>query len=416
MPSGWFGVAIGMLYDAYQAQSDLLAPLRAIATITQAAFGETQMGPAFNYFFKGIAAGAEIASRAQLSHDRPPYEIREALVEGRTVPVLEEKALESPFGTLLHFRKETNLHQPRVLIVAPMAGHFATLLRHTARTMLNDHDVYITDWKSARDVPLAEGRFGVDDYIDTLIGFLDKIGPGAHTVAVCQPCAALLAAVSIMAETSHRATPRSMTLMAGPVDTSVNPTEVNRAANKKPIEWFEKNLISTVPERYAGAGRRVYPGFLQISAFMSMNLPRHWRAHMDLYGHILRGDEKKATANKKFYDEYLAVSDLSADFFLETVQKVFQEYHLPRGLFQYRGNPVSPAAIRKTALLTVEGEKDDICSVGQTVAAHDLTPGIKPFKKMHYVQAGVGHYGVFSGTRWATQIYPMVRSSIQAND
>jgi poly(3-hydroxybutyrate) depolymerase len=405
-----------MLYDAYQAQSDLLAPLRAIADITRTAFGDTQMGPAFNYFFKGIAAGAEIASRAHLSHERPAYDIAEILVEGRAVPVHEEKAFESPFGSLLHFRKETNLHQPRVLIVAPMAGHFATLLRHTARTMLNDHDVYITDWKSARDVPLAEGIFGVDDYIDTLIGFFDKLGPGAHAVAVCQPCAALLAAVAIMAEGNHPATPRSMTLMAGPVDTSINPTEVNKAANKYPLEWFEKNMISTVPDRYAGAGRRVYPGFLQIAAFMSMNLPRHWRAHMDLYGHILRGDEKKATANKKFYDEYLAVSDLSADFYLETVQKVFQEYHLPRGLFQYRGHPVSPAAIRKTALLTVEGEKDDICSVGQTVAAHDLTPGIKPFKKMHYVQAGVGHYGVFSGTRWATQIYPMVRSTIMASD
>ena len=405
-----------MLYDAYQAQSDFFAPLRAIADITRAAFGDARMGPAFNYFFKGIAAGAEIASRAHLSHDRPAYDIAEALVDGRAVPVHEEKRLETPFGTLLHFRKETNLHQPRVLIVAPMAGHFATLLRHTARTMLNDHDVYITDWKSARDVPLAAGRFGVDDYIDSLIAFLDKIGPGAHTVAVCQPCAALLAAVAIMSETNHRATPRSMTLMAGPVDTSVNPTEINKLANKYPLEWFEKNMISTVPARYPGAGRRVYPGFVQISAFMSMNLPRHWRAHMDLYGHLLRGDDKKAGANKKFYDEYLAVSDLSADFFLETVQKVFQEYHLPRGLFQYRGNPVSPAAIRKTALLTVEGEKDDICSVGQTVAAHDLTPGIKPFKKMHYVQAGVGHYGVFSGTRWQTQIYPMVRSTIQAAD
>jgi len=405
-----------MLYDAYQAQSDLLAPLRALADMTKSALGDTQFGPAANYFFKSIAASAELASRAHLNHQRPDYEIDEALVEGRTVPVFEETTLDTPFGNLLHFRKETNLHQPRVLIVAPMAGHFATLLRHTARTMLNDHDVYITDWKSARDVPLSQGMFGVDDYIDTLIAFLDKIGPGAHTVAVCQPCAALLATVAIMAESHHRATPRSMTLMAGPVDTSVNQTEVNKLANAHPIEWFEKNLISTVPARYAGAGRRVYPGFLQISAFMSMNMPRHWRAQMDLYSHILRGEDKKAEDNKKFYDEYLTVSDLPADFYLETVQKVFQEYHLPRGLFQYRGNVVNPAAIRKTALLTVEGEKDDICSVGQTVAAHDLTPGIKPFKKMHYVQAGVGHYGVFSGTRWATQIYPMVRNTIAASD
>ena len=405
-----------MLYDAYQAQSDYLAPMRALADLTRSILGNTQMGPTTNTFFKGMAAGAEIAARARLTHERPDYEIFDALVDGRSVPVLEENSLDTPFGNLLHFRKETNLHQPRVLIVAPMAGHFATLLRHTARTMLNDHDVYITDWKNARDVPLSAGRFGVDDYIDTLIKFFDKMGPGAHVVAVCQPCATLLAAVSIMSETSHRATPRSMTLMAGPVDTSVNQTEVNRLANKHPIEWFEKNLISTVPARYAGAGRRVYPGFLQISAFMSMNLARHWRAHADLYSDLVRGNDKKADAKKKFYDEYLAVSDLPADFYLETVQKIFQEYHLPRGTFLYRGHKVSPAAIRKTALLTVEGEKDDICSVGQTVAAHDLTPGIKPFKKMHYVQPGVGHYGVFSGTKWATQIYPMVRNTILASD
>lgn len=405
-----------MLYDAYQAQSDLLAPLRAWAGMARVLYGDTAMGPAANYFFKSIAASAEIVSRARIHHTRPDYEIDEATVEGRAVPVAEEKTLDTPFGTLLHFRKETNLHQPRVLIVAPMAGHFATLLRQTARTMLDDHDVYISDWKSARDVPLSEGTFGVDDYIDTLIKFLDTIGPGTHVVAVCQPCAALLAAVSVMAETGHRAQPRSMTLMAGPVDTSINPTEVNRAANKHPIAWFKKNLITTVPARFAGAGRKVYPGFLQISAFMSMNLPRHWRAHMDLYSHLLRGEEKKAAANKKFYDEYLAVSDLSADFFIETVQKVFHEYQLPRGTFQYRGNAVNPGAIRKTALLTVEGEKDDICSVGQTVAAHDLTPGIKPFKKKHYVQAGVGHYGVFSGTRWTTQIYPVVRNAILASE
>ena len=410
------GVSIGMKYDAYLAQSDFLSPWLSLAGFTRDKLGETGFGPLANYFFKGISAGADIASRVHLNHDRPGYEIVEAELEGRTVPVFEEIALDTPFGNLLHFRKETNVYQPRVLIVAPMAGHFATLLRHTARTMLNDHDVYITDWKNARDVPLAAGGFGIDEYIDTLIGFLDKIGPGTHTVAVCQPCAALLAAVAVMSEKKHRATPRSMTLMAGPVDTSVNPTEVNRMANKYPMEWFEKNLIETVPSRYAGAGRKVYPGFIQISAFMAMNMPRHWRAHMDLYGHLLRGNTRKADANKKFYDEYLAISDLPAEFYLETVRKIFQEYHLPRGQFHYRGNLVSPAAIRKTALLTVEGEKDDICSVGQTVAAHDLTPGIKPFKKKHYVQAGVGHYGVFSGTRWATQIYPMVRSTIAEND
>ena len=405
-----------MLYDAYQAQSDLLAPARVFADFCNAAFAQTNFGPFANSFFKSLAAGAEVFSRGELSHQRPDYRVDVATVEGREVPVAQEVALDAPFGSLLHFRKESNLHQPRVLILAPMAGHFATLLRHTARTMLDDHDVYITDWKNARDVPLAAGRFGIDDYIDYLIRFFERIGPGAHAVAVCQPCAALLAAVAVMSEQGHPATPRSITLMAGPVDTSVNPNEVNRLANKRSIEWFEENLIATVPRRFPGAGRLVYPGFLQISAFMAMNLPRHARAQIELYGHVLRGDGKKAEANRKFYKEYLAVSDLPAEFYLETVLKVFQEYHLPRGIFEYRGNRVSPAAIRKTALLTVEGEKDDICSIGQTMAAHDLTPGIKPFRKKHYVQPGAGHYGVFSGSKWATQIYPMVRNHILASD
>ena len=405
-----------MLYDAYQAQSDLLAPARVFADFCNGVFGQTNFGPFANSFFKSLAAGAEVFSRGELSHDRPDYRIDTATVEGRDLPVTQEVALDAPFGSLLHFRKDSNLPQPRVLIVAPMAGHFATLLRHTARTMLDDHDVYITDWKNAREVPLAAGRFAVDDYIDYLIRFFERIGPGAHAVAVCQPCAALLAAVAIMSEKNHPATPRSITLMAGPVDTSINPTDVNRLANKHPIQWFEKNLIATVPRRFPGAGRQVYPGFLQITAFMAMNLPRHARAQFDLYGHVLRGDKKKTEANRKFYKEYLAVSDLPAEFYLETVRKVFQEYHLPRGIFEYRGDKVSPAAIRKTALLTVEGEKDDICSIGQTMAAHDLTPGIKPFRKKHYVQPGAGHYGVFSGSKWATQIYPMVRNHILASD
>ena len=405
-----------LLYDAYQAQSDVLAPMRAFADMASASLRDTNFGPAGNYFFRNIVAGAELFSQTRLRHERPDYRIDSVPVEGRDVDVFEEAVLEAPFGTLLHFRKATNLPQPRVLIVAPMAGHFATLLRHTARTMLADHDVYITDWKSARDVPLSAGRFGVDEYIDHLIAFFDRIGPGAHTVAVCQPCAALLAAVAVMSETGHPATPRSMTLMAGPVDTSINPNNVNKLANKHPIEWFEKNLISTVPARYPGAGRKVYPGFLQATAFITMNLPRHIRAHLDLYGHIVRSDVQKSAAKRNFYDEYFAVSDLSADFYLETVRRVFQEYALPRGQFEYRGSMVHPAAIRKTALLTVEGELDDICSIGQTVAAHELCSAIKPFKKKHYVQAGVGHYGVFSGSKWATQIYPVVRNMILAND
>jgi len=405
-----------MLYDAYQAQSDLLAPWRAWAGLTSALYRETYAGPRANYMFKGIAAAAEIINRSHLIHERPQFAIDTIEIAGASIPVREEKVFETPFATLLRFKKDIRAEQPRVLIVAPMAGHFPTLLRQTVKTMLAEHDVYITDWKSARDIPLDAGKFGIDEYIEHTIWFFEKLGAGTHVVAVCQPCAALLATVAVMAQSNHPCQPRSMTLMAGPIDTRINPTAVNELATGHPLEWFEKNLITTVPRRYAGAHRRVYPGFLQLSAFMSMNLPRHVRAHLDLFEHIRKGEDERADANKKFYDEYFSVSDLPAEFYLETVRKVFQEFELPRGRFEYRGRRVEPAAIRKTALLTVEGERDDICSVGQTLAAHDLCTSLKPFRKKHYVQPGVGHYGVFSGTRWPTQIYPVVRNVILANN
>lgn len=403
-----------MLYDAYQAQQDMFAPARAGADLFKAAFSDTVLGPAANYIFRSMAAGAEIMSRSNLIHDRPAYGIGEAVVAGIPVAVAEEIALAMPFGNLVHFRKEGAAQQPKVLLAAPMAGHFPTLLRGTALTLLADHDVYITDWKSGRDVPLSEGRFGTDEYIDHLRAFFEHIGPGAHGVAVCQPCPLMLATTALMAEDGSPATPRSLTLMAGPVDTSINPTKVNSLANEHGVEWFEQNLITTVPRRYAGAHRRVYPGFLQLSAFVTMNLSRHVRAHMDLFSHILKGEIAKADANRRFYDEYFSVADLPAEFYLETVQKVFQEQHLARGIYTYRNRRVDPRAIRKTSLLTVEGERDDICGLGQTMAAQDLCSSIKPFRKKHYVQAGAGHYGVFSGTRWQTQIYPVVRSTIHA--
>jgi poly(3-hydroxybutyrate) depolymerase len=388
-----------MLYDAYQAQQDFLAPIRAGADLFKTAFGDTTLGPTTNYFLRSLSAGAEIISRSHVIHERPAFGITEVMVAGKPMAVTEEVALDMPFGNLLHFRKEAGLH-----------------LRGTAQTLLADHDVYITDWKSGRDVPLTEGRFGIDEYIDHLLAFFAHIGPGAHGVAVCQPCPAMLAAAALMSEDSHPAIPKSITVMAGPVDTSINPTKVNKLANEHPVEWFEKNLVTPVPRRYAGAHRRVYPGFLQLSAFMTMNLSRHVRAHMDLFGHILKGELAKADANKKFYDEYFAVADLPGEFYLETVRKIFQEYHLPRGIFTWRNRKVDLRAIRKTSLLTVEGERDDICGLGQTMAAQDLCASIKPFRKKHYVQAGVGHYGVFSGTRWQTQIYPTVRNMILSSE
>jgi polyhydroxyalkanoate depolymerase len=405
-----------MIYEAYQARDDMLAPFRAAAEVAAALFDRGRAGPFGNLLLRTAAAGTELFARAKLVHERPPFGIEAVVVGEREALIVEEAALETPFATLLHFKKDIAVEQPRVLVVAPMAGHFATLLRDTVRSLLPDNDVYITDWHNARDIPRSDGPFALDDYIDHIIKFFEHIGPGAHVVGVCQPCNALLATIGVMAQTGNVAQPRSMTLMAGPVDTRINPTAVNELATSHSIEWFEKNLIASVPHQFRGANRRVYPGFLQLAAFMSMNLPRHVRAHLDLFSHIARGEIEKANATRRFYDEYFAVLDLPAEFYLQTVQRVFQEHHLARGVFEWRGNRIDVGAIKKVALLTIEGEKDDICAPGQTVAAHDLCTGIKPHKKHHHLQPGVGHYGVFSGTKWQRQIYPLVRDTIRMND
>jgi len=404
-----------MLYQAYQLQSDLMSPLRLLAQGSSAALW---LGKTEGSLLRKFSASMEVFSRLRLTHSRPAYGITSIKVGERDFAVTEEAVLTMPFGTLLRFKKENvnDLpYQPPVLLVAPLSGHFATLLRETVRTLLQDHDVYITDWHNARDVSLRHGPFALDDYIDHMIRFTQTIGPGTHVVAVCQPCVAALAAAAIMAEDDDPAQPRSLTLMAGPVDCRVNPTGVNTLATSKPIEWFEKNLISHVPLPHAGYMRRVYPGFVQLSAFLSMNLDRHKKSFQDMYQHLLDGDVEKANIIRVFYDEYLAVNDLPAEFYLETVEKVFQTYDLPLGKLSYRGRLVKPAAIRRTALMTVEGERDDICAVGQTVAAQDLCTGIRPYMKTHHVQTGVGHYGVFSGRKWNQQIYPRVREMIHAS-
>ncbi len=405
-----------MLYEAYQAQADLLAPFQAMADLTSTAFRSTCAGPLVNPFFRRFAASAEMFSRAHLTHTRPPFDIDFVELEGGRVDVFEEIALDTPFGALLHFRKAQAQEQPRVILFAPMAGHFPTLLRNTIRTLLPDHDVYLTDWHNARDVPLAAGRFGFDDYVAHSIRFIEFLGPGAHVIAVCQPCAAVLAAIAVMAEANNPSQPRSMTLMAGPIDTRINPTKVNELATGNTLKWFEKNLIDVVPRKFDGRHRRVYPGFMQLSAFMSMNMSRHLRAHLELFQQVVKFEDDKADATRDFYDEYFAVFDMPAEFYIETVDRVFQRHLLPQGLLEYRGRKVDTAAIRKTALLTVEGERDDICAVGQTLAAHDLCPAIKPFRKKHHLQAGVGHYGVFSGSRWQREIYPIVRNVILSSD
>jgi len=405
-----------MLYAAYQAHSDMMGPVRMLAGMVARSFGNTGIGMPGHGSVRNLTAAYELIARAGLTHTRPSYGITQVAAGNREVEVREEAAHVTPFGTLLHFKKDTDIEQPRVLLVAPLSGHFATLLRGTVRTMLPEHDVYITDWHNLREVPRADGRFGFDEYVAHLIKFIEVIGEGAHVLAVCQPCVAVLEAVAVMAQSQNPAQPRSMTLMAGPIDTRVNPTKVNELANSKSIDWFEKNLIARVPFRYPGGMRQVYPGFVQLAAFMSMNIERHIKAHRELYENLRLGELEKAKLTKDFYDEYFAVLDLSAEFYLETVRWVFQEHRLPAGTLEWQGVKVEPRAIRRTALLTVEGEKDDICAVGQTLAAHELCSSLRPYRKRHHMQAGVGHYGVFSGRRWESQIYPLVKNVILSSE
>jgi poly(3-hydroxybutyrate) depolymerase len=408
-----------MMYQAYQAQSDLLWPLRAWARNSLPMLLDPTLGSVQSDSRRKLAAACEVFSLAEVTHKRPPFGIDTVIVKGEPVAVTEEATHVTPFATLLRFKKDMPAPQAKVLIVAPMSGHFATLLRDTVRTVLPDHDVYITDWHNIRDVPASAGRFGLDEYTEHLMQFLEVLGPGSHMMAICQPCVSALSAVALMSEDNHPATPASLTLMAGPIDCRITPTSVNLLATTKPIEWFEKNLIATVPWRFRGGGRRVYPGFVQLSAFMSMNKERHVSAFKDYYANLAKPEDEdsrqKAEFTRKFYEEYFAVSDLPADFYLETVERVFQTYELPLGKLTYRGRAINPAAIRRTALLTVEGEKDDICSTGQTLAAQDLCSSLRPYMRTHYVQAGVGHYGVFSGKRWQNHIYPVVRDVIHVS-
>lgn len=405
-----------MIYSAYQAQADFLAPVRAMAKLAAAAIGSQLNGSTNHSALRSFSATCELIALAGLTHSRPEYGISSVMVGNREAQVREEATHVLPFGTLLHFKKDIDTDQPKVLVVAPMSGHFATLLRGTVRTLLADHDVYLTDWHNARDVALKHGPFGFDDFVEYLIEFFEVMGPGSHVVAVCQPCVAVLAAVALMAEDDHPAIPRSMTLMAGPIDTRISPTVVNKLATGRSIEWFERNLIATVPLHHVGGLRRVYPGFLQIAGFMSMNVDRHIKAHAELYELLSKGEAQKAETIREFYEEYFAVMDLPAEFYLETVRTVFQEFALPLGKLTSRGRTINPRAIKRTLLFTVEGEKDDICAVGQTMAAHDLCSGLRPYLKRHHMQAGVGHYGVFNGRRWTAEIYPMLRNVVYSSN
>jgi polyhydroxyalkanoate depolymerase len=404
-----------MLYDGYQAMTDLLLPARTAAAtalwLRDEYFPSLDDWPVPRY----MLAMCESFGLAEVTHTRPSFGISEVLCGNAMVPVREEFVAELPFGKLLHFAKDdVATPQPKMLVVAPLSGHFATLLADTVATLLRDHDVYITDWTNARDVPLEEGRFGLEDYTDYVIRFLHHLGPRSHLLAVCQPCVSALAAVSVMAQDHDPCQPLTMTLMGGPIDTRAAPTAVNKLANDHPLEWFRDNVITQVPARYPGAGRKVYPGFLQLTAFIAMNPQRHASQFRKLVQ--TRGAREDAAADKikHFYTEYMAVLDLTAEFYLETIDLVFQRAALAKGELMHRDRLVDPGAIRQTALLTVEGERDDICAVGQTAAAHTLCSSLRPHLKRHHLQPGVGHYGVFSGSKWEKQVYPQVRAMVLA--
>jgi poly(3-hydroxybutyrate) depolymerase len=411
-----------LLYEAYETHTRMWWPMRTFARSALDLMAHLPSEPALRVTYpdadtqRSMSAAFEVIARARLTHKRPAYAIDSVQVAGCEVQVSEEVVTSTPFAGLLRFRKDIDVVQPRVLLVAPMSGHFATLMREAVRTLLPEHDVFVTDWRNARDVAVYEGRFGFDEYVAHLIYFLDTLEAGAHVIAVCQPCVAALVATAVMAQGGHPARPRSLTLMAGPIDCRINPTRVNELAIARPIDWFESRLIATVPWRYRGAWRQVYPGFLQLTAFMSMNLERHVKAFVDLYNALVAGEFDKAEGTRAFYREYFAVADLPAEFYLETVRLVFQEHALARGVLKWQGTRVDLGAIRGTALLTIEGERDDICAIGQTMAAHDLCTGIRPYLKQHHMQPGAGHYGVFSGRRWQQEIYPIVRDMIYQTD
>jgi poly(3-hydroxybutyrate) depolymerase len=406
------------LYWLYELTHAALNPARAVADATRLAF-RNPINPLYSTSFgKSVVAAAELFERSTRRYGQPEWRLSSTLVGGERVPVRIESVWERPFCRLLHFERvferAPRRQQPRLLIVAPLSGHYATLLRGTVEAFLPNHDVYITEWRDARMVPLSEGMFSLDDYIDYIISILHALGGETHVVAVCQPAVPVLAAAALMDADDDPYLPITMTLMGGPIDTRVNPTAVNMLAQKRGINWFRHNVITKVPFPNPGFMRDVYPGFLQLHGFMSMNLDRHIEAHRNLFLNLVKGDGDSAQKHKEFYDEYLAVMDLTAEFYLQTVDTVFVRHALPKGEMMHRDRPVDPKQIRRVALLTIEGEHDDISGVGQTEAAHRLCVNLPPERQAHWLQPGVGHYGVFNGSRFRAEIAPRIADFISS--
>jgi len=402
-----------MLYHAYELQRTLLTGVSAWASIGAQSLsnprnplGYLGMGPL-------MASALDVFAHATSPRGKPVFGLETVEVDGVNHAVTETVDLIRPFGSLVRFGHAGLANDaPRLLIVAPMSGHYATLLRGTVERLLERHEVYITDWADAKMVPLSAGRFDLDDYIDYIIGFLEHIGPGAHLLAVCQPSVPSLAATALMGAANHPCRPATLTMMGGPIDTRESPTSVNGMATQRPLAWFRNTVIATVPFNHPGAGRRVYPGFLQLASFMSMNLGNHIMSHYEMFKHLVVGDEESATATKTFYDEYRAVCDMTAEFYLQTVEHVFQNHSLPKGELTHRGAPVDISAIRSTAILAIEGERDDISGIGQTRAALHLATNLPEDRKKYHLALGAGHYGIFNGGKWRRLIAPVVEQWI----
>ena len=407
---------IPMLYDAYEMQRSWLAGAGAAAQQASAWL----LSPSNPFAYVGtspvVARALEVFAHAAAPRGKPEFGLHTTEIDGTTVRVTEDIVVRKPFGQLKHFVREGRTGDPRVLIVAPMSGHFATLLRGTVERLLPGHDVLITDWRDAKYVPLSEGRFDLNDYIDYIIEFMEVVGPGAHLLAVCQPAVPAYAAVALMNASEHPATPATLTMMGGPVDTRKAPTSVDDLATQRPFAWFEQNVVTKVPAIYPGAGRKVYPGFLQLTGFLSMNLANHMKSHFEMFKHLVAGEDDSADATKAFYDEYRSVADMTAEFYLQTIDAVFQRQLVAKGEFEHRGSIANPAKITRTALLAIEGERDDISGLGQTKAALDLAVNLPDAQKEYYLAEGAGHYGIFNGKRWRDKIAPVVERFIRAHD
>ena len=410
-----------MLYQAYELQRSWMNSVSALASISSE-FLASPANPLSYWGFGGMAANAlDVFAHATAHYGKPAFGITDVEIDGKAMPVIEATVMNRPFGDLKRFRLDgVDDKRPKLLIVAPMSGHYATLLRGTVARMLQKYEVYITDWADAKTVPLHEGHFDLDTYIDYLTEFLEYIegvepGQRPHMLAVCQPSVPAFATTALLNQHNSPATPLTLTMMGGPIDTRESPTTVNDHAMNRPIEWFRQSVIARVPMNYRGAGRMVYPGFMQLSAFMSMNLQSHMMSHYEMFKHLTLGDEESADATKAFYDEYRAVCDMTAEFYLQTVEEVFQKHSIPNGEFRHKGEIVDLTQITDTALLAIEGERDDISGLGQTKAALGLATGLPEDKKQYYMAEGAGHYGIFNGSKWRKKVAPVVEDFIDAH-